>query len=523
MRTVLVIFFSIISFSAYCETYYIDPSGRDSTGNNGSKSLPWKTLSYACRKVHIPGDTIHVNRGTYIETEQSILARGVSIEGEGVSSIIISKVSQNSTFTILLSSERSATDGNQHISGLKMDGSTLTAYGAIKVAYRKNVEIYNCTFVDFNYFGVSFINGEPPVIYATGNKFHDNIVTNCSGYFSGNRGSLEIQGQDGMLIYNNTMTQNRSNGQNGVIIYGVEGFLKNVKIYDNVLNKTYIPGTTKWDFAIEFWNCLGGVEIYGNVINGSVDLVNSSRDSSSAYSVRVHGNQIGQPVLLSSESLRGVLLEANQSDIIVERNLISNVAAGIYIDQFGPTRSVSNISINTNIINNIGVSDAGLNSKGWGILWTDETYRNHTVKNISICNNVFIGHSGARSNMWGINLPHVGAAKNVTIRNNIIQDFDFAPIYAYNKTGTETIDILSIENNIFYRNGNGDTPKYSVISPTHNTTRNNITRDPKFVSPSDFHLKTGSPAIGKGLKIEGLTMDFEGKKFKDPPSIGAYE
>ena len=523
MRSLFALLLLTSSLSACPATYYIDPIGRDADTCAGSKSSPWRTLAYACRKVRTAGDIIHVNPGTYTETIQSNLASGVSIEGEGVSSTIISKVSQTSMFTILLASERPATDGNQHISGIKMDGSALTAFGAVRVAYRKNVEIFNCTFIDFNYYGVSFINGEPPSVYATGNKFHHNTVINCSGYFSGNRGALEIQGQDGMLIYNNTMTQNRSNGINGNIIYGVEGYLKNVKIYNNILKKTYIPGTTKWDFAIEFWNCLGGVEIYDNEINGSVDLVNSSKDSSAAYSVWVHNNKIGQPLLLPSESLRGILLEANQSDIIIERNSIMNVAAGVYLDQIGSARSVSNIRIHANIFNNIGVSDAGENSKGWGILWTDEAKRNHSVTNISICNNVLIGHKGLRSNMWGINLPHTGTAKKIIIRNNIIQGFNFAPVFAYNKDGTETIDSLSIENNIFYQTGNNNLPRYRVITPTHNTTRNNIMTSPLFLSSKDFHLKAGSPAIGKGLKISGLTLDFDGKRFNDPPSIGAYE
>ena len=522
MRNTFIVLLLYLSLSVSGATYYIDPSGQDATTNNGSKSYPWKTLAYACSKVKTAGDIIHVNSGTYLETVQSTLAAGVSIEGEGVGSSIISNISKLYTFTILLSSSSSATDGKQHISNIKMDGNALTAYGAIRVAYRKNVEIYNCTFIDFNYYGVSFINGEPPQIYATGNKFHDNIVTNCSGYFSGNRGSLEIQGQDGMLIYNNTMTQNRSNGLNGDIIYGVEGYLKNVKIYNNILSKTYVPGTTPWDFAIEFWNCLGGVEIYNNTITGSIDLANCINNSS-AYSVWIHNNIIGQSAPSSSESIRGVLLEATVEDIIIEANDIRNVAAGVYFSQVQSARSVKNIYIKCNIISNIGVSDLGPNSKGWGIYWTAETYKNHTVNNLNICNNVLIGNSGARSTMWGINLPNIGTSKNITIRNNIIKDFDYAPIYAYTQTGAQTIDMLSIENNIFYQNGNSNLPRYSGIIPTNNTTRNNITNSPLFISTSDFHLQSGSPAIGKGLKITSITNDFDGNAFSDPPTIGAYE
>ena len=522
MRKVFTILLFTISLAAYPATYYIDPSGQDVSTRNGSKNAPWKTLAYACSKVKTSGDIIHVNAGTYNETAQSNLAIGVSIEGDGVNSNIISNITKLNTFTILLSSSSVATDGKQHISNLRMDGNSLTAYGAIRVAYRKNVEIYSCTFVNFNYFGVSYINGEPPSTYATGNKFHDNTVTNCSGYFDGNLGSLEIQGQDGMLIYNNNFTLNRSDGMNGDNIYGVEGYLKNVKIYNNILNKTFVPGTTPWDFSIEFWNCLGGVEIYDNTITGSVDIVNSSRVTST-YSVWIHDNTIGQPELLPNESVRGIVLETNQTDIIIERNLINNVAAGVYFDQIGSARSVTNIFINTNIFTNIGVSDAGENSKGWGIYWTAESYKNHTVNNISICNNLIQGHSGSRSNMWGINLPHIGTTKNVTVRNNIIKDFDFAPVYTYTQTGSETIDVLSIENNIFFQTGNNNTPKYTGLTPTNNTTKNNLTSNPVLVSSTDFHLQPGSPAIGKGLKITGITIDYDGKAFNDPPSIGPYE
>ncbi len=515
--TILLLYFAITVSGA---TYYIDPAGSD--GNNGSSGSPWKTLAFACSKVKTAGDVIHVNPGTYYESAQSALTAGVSIEGEGIASNIVSSVSKSNTFTILLSSSTEAANGNQHISNIKMDGNSLTAYGAIKVAYRKNVEIYNCTFVDFSSYGVSFMNGEPPSVYATGNKFHDNTITNCAGYSSGNMAALEVQGQDGLLIYNNIMAQDRSNGMNGDIIYGVEGYNKNVKIYKNVLNKKYIVGTTPWDFAIEFWNCQGGVEIYDNDINGSIDLIYSVKGSST-YGVWIHDNRISQSTILSSESVRGILLEASNSDVIIERNIISNVAAGIYLDVIGSGRTVSNININSNIFYNIGVSDAGAGNKGWGIIWTDESYKNHTVSNISICNNVLTGHSGSRATMWGINLPHIGTAKNITLRNNIIQNFDYAPVCAYTQTGAEKIDILSIENNIFYQNGNSNAPKYTSITPTNNTTQNNLTCNPLLVSSADFHLQAGSPAIGKGLKIAGVTLDYDSNGYNDPPSIGAYE
>jgi uncharacterized repeat protein (TIGR02059 family) len=52
---------------------------------------------------------------------------------------------------------------------------------------------------------------------------------------------------------------------------------------------------------------------------------------------------------------------------------------------------------------------------------------------------------------------------------------------------------------------------------------NNQKLDPLFVSSTDFHLQAGSPAIEKGLYIQGLTIDYEGKTINNPPNIGAFE
>ena len=496
-------------------TYYISTSGNN--GNAGTLASPWRNLSYACSTAITAGDIIHVIAGTYNEATQSSLRVGVSIEGEGITSIIRSQVGGTS-YTIRAESGAQNTNGNQHISNIKMDGSSQIAYGAILVNYRGNVEIYNCTFVDFNYNGVWYNNGEPPTTWATGNKFHHNTVTNCGGYIGINRDNLHINGQDGMLIYNNTITQNRANGLNGNCIGAVEGFNKNVKIYNNTLNKTCIAGTTPWDFALEFWNCLGGIEIYDNIITGSIDLVLTSKGTSS-YSVWIHDNIIGQPTLLAKQSVRGVLLEYECSDVIIERNYIHDVAAGVYAQQ-GHSHSdlISNIHIRYNIFNNIG---SLLNATGWGVYWSQEGGGDIT-NNLNIWNNVFIAANNAYTTSFGIGVPSSGTATNISIRNNIIQGFDSSPIYGNGNEGG-VVDVLSIENNIFYQNGNSNAPLYvNGFVPTNNTTQNNLIVDPLFVSASDFHLQAGSDGIDGGLDV-GLLYDYEDYPVTDPPNIGAYE
>ena len=273
---------------------------------------------------------------------------------------------------------------------------------------------YNCTIVNFNYYGVSFTNGEPPSTYATGNKFYNNIVTNCGGYFSGNRGALEIQGQDGMTINGNTITIERPDGKNGDCIYGVEGFLKNVKIYNNTFSKKFVPGTTNWDFALELWNLLGGVEIYDNKITGSIDVDICSKGSSS-YSVWIHNNSIGQQALYASQVTHGILLEFEESDIIIEKNYIHDVAQGIMFQQ-NRAINFNNCRISYNILSNIG---SNLNSTGWGLYFSPED-NNDIYTNMQITNNVIIAANNSYSTIAGIFLYGLWQGHNVSIKNNII-------------------------------------------------------------------------------------------------------
>jgi len=532
MKKVLIIIFTLCSTLLHATTFFIDPSGKDT--NDGSNSSPWKTLAYACTRATTSGDIIHVNAGTYIEYYQSNLAKGVSIEGEGITSVILSNVTKEYFATITLTSTSEGTSGNQHISYIKMDGNNLAAYSAIEVAARSNVTIHHCTFTDFNCYGIVFNGAEgygQPSTYAKGNKFYNNTVINCARFYSppadpsgDGKWLIGLNGQDGMLIYDNYLNQTaRAPGYNGYCIKGIGGFNRGCKIYNNTVIKAPYDGLT-WDFAIEFWDCRGGIEIYNNTITAGIDISGyDTKKGSYEYSVYIHDNIIGPTSLSKYEAVRAILIEGNITDLIIERNYIKNVSTGIFFAQYPSSRTVNNVYIIYNVIDNIGVSDDGLSSKGWGTFWSPASNDNF-ADNINICNNVFIGHEGAKTNMWGIQVPNIGTATNVTIRNNIIRNFDFAPTYGWNNLGGETLDGLSIENNIFYNCGFSNQPRYdNTFIPKNNVTQNNITSDPLFVSSSDFHLQGGSPAIYKGIKISNVITDFDGNTIKDPQSIGAYE
>jgi len=538
MKKLLIFLFLIISLTAQATNYYIATAANGgSNSNSGILSAPWLTLSYACAHTS-SSDIIHVGVGTFTETSQCILPLGVSIEGAGITSIISTTYVSGSNFAIEMYSASEGTNGNQHISNIKMDGNSYTAYGAIAVQCRKNVEIYNCTFINFSHYGVRF-NGsysEPPATtFATGNKFHDNTVTNC-GFCTGGAGgtsyySLFLNGQDGILIYNNTITIARSDDANGVCIGGIEGYNKNMKIHDNTLHKTYVLGTTAWDFAIEHWDYIGGNEIYNNDIWGSVDVGGyANTKGSSTYSVWIHDNTIGRPAITDDENSYGILIEETTEDVIIERNHITNCAIPIYFTQYcspteyaaGHTHNVENIFIRYNIIDNVGIGSGGSN-KGWGMFWEGTSYNVNTISNIFIDNNVFSGYVGGAPTCWGISMPNIGSASSIYVRNNIIIGFGLAPMWTYqNDTPGASITTAFVQNNIFYGNGNSNAPVYSSLTPSSLTTASSLTSNPLFVSTSDYHLQAGSPAINAGI-YAGYTTDYARAVVNNPPERGVYE
>ena len=527
-------------------TFYIDPNGVDTSSRNGSITAPWKSLSYACSQVTKSGSIIHVVAGTYTETLQCNLALGVNIEGDGDNSIIKSHITgsvYSNSFTIMLVSS-STTNGNQHISNIKMDGDSLTAYGAIYIEKRSNVEISHCTFVHFFYYGIGFEGGNtesggfvyPPTIYPNNNSIHDCVIDDCSAYYPANekvtgegKGAIIVDGQEGMLIYNNILTQtSRPAGNNGYLIKGVTGLNKGLKIFNNTIVKAPYDRTT-WDFAIELWLNRGGVEIYDNDITGSVDISGSSGELTAAtqktgsytYGVYIHDNYIHQTNSESSEGIRGILIEQSAEDVIIAKNHITGVAEGIYCPLgYAGGSTFKNINISYNIIENLD----GPNWQTWGMLI--ENPGGYTADNINIYNNVITARENGLTTMYGIEVPIVGTTTNVNIKNNIVEGFDHEPIYASGSSG-QTLRYLSIENNIFYNNGNNNQPLFNGITPdpyTYTYKNNKEGVDPKFVDASndDYHLQSNSPAINNGTYV-GLTRDYDGKVVNNPPDIGAFE
>jgi len=121
--------------------------------------------------------------------------------------------------------------------------------------------------------------------------------------------------------------------------------------------------------------------------------------------------------------------------------------------------------------------------------------------------------------------------KNAIFRNNII----YANTTRSGYRGLQKLGgTISSDYNLFYSTnassiivqwGSGYTMSSwaSYKSTTGQDSHSPAPSNPLFISATDYRLQSGSPAIGKGVIVDGMTVDFGGSSVKSPPSIGAYE
>ncbi len=552
-RLITVFLFILFSVSAAAATYYIDPNGNDVTGN-GSLANPWKTLRKATLTVTGAGNIIHVNAGTYYETQECYLAVGVNLEGAG-STVTIIRGEITGQFSTLLSLDSpNDTNGNQSVSGITFDGQYVSetnfkTWIGLFVTGRSNVSIHDCKVINFINRGVIFDGNDAndpiydPGHYATGNKFYNNTVLN-SAENNGNFGTglINIGSQMNMEIYNNVLIQDqRPDFKNGWPIKPWNnGWIKGVKIYNNTLIKAPYKGTFPgqngdWDFCIELLNIEGGLEIYNNSIQGSIDL-NFCRKGSYAFSAWIHNNTLGRtPANPNFES--GIVLEFKAEHVLIENNTLNNVSSGV---QFN-TRSVNNDGgfpnpgggvppggfsylLNNTIRNNLFSNLYYGNGAGTaaGVIILSENGNDQQVNGLNIYNNTFVAKSGsAPITCIDFSNQENGNASNINIRNNIITGFTYT--WLAGSAPNTAISNMVVTHNDAYNNGSGNTPVWPAGNPTAYTYNNNISVNPLFVSATDFRLQALSPAIDRGIDIglpfTGAAPDLGYAEFNAGPPL----
>lgn len=537
--------FLFLSHFAFAGTIYISVSGNDITGN-GSIGNPYATLSKAST-VALSGDVIYFTSGTYNETLKSSIPVGVSIDGAGRDLVTVYSTYAASggayDYWINLNSATENTNGNQFIRNVTFDGSNTTCFRAIIVTARSNVAIYNCRIQNFKLSGVYWRGslqsyGTEPLNYAVNNTFYNNIVDNCSNRMypdsvsngGSGGGLLSISGQQDMQIHDNLLSDtSRTTGRNGNIIFAVEGNLKGLKYYNNkswsdpnVSSVTPSP----WNISLEFWNCRGGMELYGNEFYGgaAIDqggLIQVKGDYD--YSFWIHDNLFMRKKPKASNGSRddgAWVAEGIVQDAIFERNRViglSNNAVSITIG-YTANRNSHNIIIRNNLFQNIGVINQSPSVYALQIgMPRQATNQRDTIQDVYIYNNTFVNSTSNKvsGNIMMGNDTTLNLVKRIFIRNNIIDDaggYGYLTFYETQGSGNVNagfIDSVFVDHNIIYNNDNSNNAFYRQTGNTNgsrNTANtklfasNNINLDPKL--NSDFTPQfPSSPTLQAGVDV----------------------
>jgi len=542
MRKILTILLIAVSLNAWADKWYIATTGSDSHGK-GTSGDPWLTLKHAADTVTgaaFVGDTIMVGAGTFTETTAEItLGVGVSIMGTGATSIInLSYVSPSFSggynhAGLLLASATLGTDGSQSISYMKLDGN-LTGTNAILVKNRSNVIIHDCTIEDFLWNGITYYNlptypaVSAPATYATGNQLYNCTINNCTGKavtWEGG-GDLAVMGQDGILIHDNILrADGRAQGYNGDIMG--ENWCKNLKYYNNKSYKLDYDGDA-WNFHLElFSNSGGGIEIYNNEFHGGdfvIDITGEYGNTKgvNAYTFRIYDNYFtGNPV----QTYHGkycIDIEGDlNEDIYIYNNLFEWIPTPIHTtdNTYGPSQT-RRVYIYYNIFNNCGWNNASIYESNI-VLYNGNAAS--VLEDFFFYNNIL--KSDAVTRTMGFRVTPTGTFTNIMIKNNIILGHTNAAYMVVDNDGT--IDYLEVMNNITYDNSNSNDISWVTVGTRTNFVESgNIKSDPLFVSTSDFHLQSTSPAINAGIDVSAITggKDFHGASLYGAAyDIGAFE
>ena len=301
------------------------------------------------------------------------------------------------------------------------------------------------------------------------------------------------------------------------IKYWDEGWLKGIKIYNNLLTKASNKGTYPgqngdWDFAIEFFN-IQGLEIYGNTIQGSIDL-SYNRKGSYDHSAWIHHNTLNHATP-NPNFESGIILEFRTESILIENNVINNVSSGVQFNTRGvnntggnntetPTPAggysvLSNNVIRNNLFSNVYQGNG--TGTAAGITVISEGTDDPQIRGMDIYNNTIVAKSGDAP--WiGIDFTSMGASTasgtNINIRNNIVNDFKDA--WLKGTIGNTRLNGVVVTHNNAFGNGS-NIPGWPGGNPANYTYNNNLSINPMFVSATNFQLQPASQCINTGVNV----------------------
>lgn len=199
-----------------------------------------------------------------------------------------------------------------------------------------------------------------------------------------------------------------------------------------------------------------------------------------------------------------VLQNATQGDALITNNRCHNIGSFIRVTMNIYNLDVlDNINIHHNVLENMGYSKNTYDAVFNFILGTGVR-----INNVNIDNNTIVGAPGVGPPQAILMLDgNSGTIQNIRFRNNIAVGITPIPTGTVAGFGYLVFRAAGAKNNIFSQNNivfqnaftNNPFTFAGTPAPTSFTNTGNLKVNPQFVSSTDFHVLSGSPAIGNGL------------------------
>jgi hypothetical protein len=263
-----------------------------------------------------------------------------------------------------------------------------------------------------------------------------------------------------------------------------------------------------------------------NVSNDTVVLPNGSNKQYHAVYFQGNNFEFAWNRIYNTAAYNGFQLNEDGSkgfyNFSIHDNDIADVnGSGINLSDIDPSSGY--VQVYNNIIHHTGVNiasegDGGdphscIAVKGYGSstgVGTAEVY-NNTMYDCSSYLNINPSTGSACAVLIYTGQP--------SVTTNLVNNIVYQPAYA--GTARQNVYIcgggrsISGSNNLWYSER---PPRSTAPATSYGAIRN-----PRFVSATDYHLQSGSPALGAGIAFGGLTKDLDGALRPKPPAIGAYE
>ena len=467
--------------------YYVSTSGSDS--NAGTFSAPWKTLPHAVQTAGTaPGHIIYAENGVQQLTD----------DGQ----------SWNAALTIRY--EWSQGSSAQPDALIAYPGATVTigpSTGTSPPNALRSTDFSASPGASRGYwtFAELTLRASTSVIIAGG------TLPNVSQYWR---------------FVGNDISNAQSTGSGGGGAAMEITLSSNTKVLGNYLHDLNLGTTNNLQQGLYFSTDANFFEVGWN------ELYNSKGRAG----IQTHSSPLCVPSCGSSDTT-GVILH----DISIHDNIIHHTwQESLVLDTADPSVG-SGVKVYNNVFFDCALDGQGdcahlqlsgdMNANnGYGKSPAPFWWYNNTVAAVETTGS----YLGAYGNWWPV-VHNAGQTTTSRVSNNILYTSGTAPYLdledyngsvCSNTASFSTCPIDSGDKNLMY---GGGVPTYTNIFT------NSINQNPLFANTSgfDFHLQSGSPAIGAGLStivdhtggysVQAPTYDIDGRVRPNPPSVGAYE